>query len=72
MCQEFDITQFVTSQEDMQKLIDNQNYVIQKAFKTCWSKQLRSFKQIEELQISVRKPQDFKGHRMLIKSSDIS
>ena len=56
----------MTSQDDMLKLIDSQNHIIQKAFKTCWSKYLRSFKQIEEIQVNVRKPKDFKAQRILV------
>ena len=46
--------------------------MIQKAFKTHWSKQLRTLNQIEEIQINVRRPQDWESERFLVRNSDIT
>ena len=55
-CSDFEITQFVSSQEDMERLVRTQNHMVLKAFKKHWSLQLRNLSEIEEVLIQVSKP----------------
>ena len=71
-CDDFDITQFVTTSKDMQKLVDNQNYMIRKVFKTHWSLALRTLSEIEEVHVSVRNKEEWQGQRILLNNCDIS
>ena len=50
-CSDFEVTKFVSSQKDMERLVRTQNHMVLKAFKKHWSLQLRSLKAIEEVQI---------------------
>lgn len=56
----------------MQRLIDTQNHIILKSFQNNWSRKSRSLTKIEEILVSVRNIQDFKGQDILINYSDIT
>ena len=56
----------------MQRLIDTSDHMILKSFKNHWSKKYRAIANIEEIQLKVRNPQDFKGQNILVNYSDIT
>ena len=71
-CQDFDISQFVTSKEDMMMLIDSPNHLVLKAFGDNWSKKSRALDAVEEIEFKVRNPKDFEVQNIFINTSDIT